>query len=125
MTHIPHPDHCPCQRCESWRAEPFARTPRPDCSSLCAPAEPCSLSERGRCDALRAALCARLEELGDDEVRVLAYIANRLYMGAGQYGPLDIATDPRNWCEEARQEFADGAVYMAIAGLRATSRGAK
>lgn len=52
---------------------------------------------------------------------MLLYIAQRLYMGAGQYGPLDVATDPRDWREEARQEFADGAVYLAIAGLRATT----
>ena len=99
------------------RPHPFARDDRPmphDARAVYAPpvmAAPPSP---------RTQLARLLDDIGDDEVRVLLYLAQRLHMGAGQYGPLDIATDPRDWTAEARAEFADGAVYLAVRGLRAT-----
>lgn len=60
------------------------------------------------------ALDALLAQLGPDETRVLVRIAERLAMGAKQYGVLDIANDRRDWNEEARQEVLDLAVYAAI-----------
>jgi hypothetical protein len=38
-------------------------------------------------------------------VRVLQRIADRLRLGARQYGPLAISGDRRDWKEEAAQEF--------------------
>jgi hypothetical protein len=60
------------------------------------------------------ALDALVAQLGADEVRVLTRIAERLVMGRKQYGELDIASDGRDWNEEARQEVLDLAVYAAI-----------
>lgn len=45
--------------------------------------------------------------------RVLLRIARRLVAGQAQYGKLDLTTDPRNLIEEAVQESADNAVYLA------------
>jgi hypothetical protein len=59
-------------------------------------------------------LGALAEGLGVDELRVLERIAERLAMGRKQYGPLNIATDKRDWSEEARQEAFDLAVYLAV-----------
>lgn len=56
-----------------------------------------------------------IEQLGDDERRVLTLIAERLLMGQSQYGVLDMATDPRDWRKEALEECADGLVYAAVA----------
>ena len=59
--------------------------------------------------------CAVLfPDLGTDERRVLEAIAARLQMGAGTYGALAIAGDPRDWRKEAREEALDAAVYLAI-----------
>ena len=52
--------------------------------------------------------------LGADEIRVLRRIADRLRMGAKQYGALDIKNDKRDWREEGAQEALDLAVYMSI-----------
>lgn len=52
-------------------------------------------------------------DLGADELRVLARIAERLTMGRRQYGELDV-DDGRDWREEATQEALDMAVYLAL-----------
>jgi hypothetical protein len=72
-------------------------------------------------DARRAlvdTIGGRLAELGVDELRVLDRIAARLQIGQRQYGELDIATDARDWTEEALQEALDLSVYLAIKGAR-------
>jgi hypothetical protein len=74
----------------------------------------------------RAELCAEstgelvsiARQLGDDERRVLTMIARRLLDGRGSYGPLDIATDPRDWKAEGAQEALDLAVYLSCELLR-------
>jgi hypothetical protein len=70
----------------------------------------------------RVALHRVVDELGDDEIRVLAFIARRLKGGASVYGMLDLATDQRNWHREAAEEDADGAVYKACAALAESMR---
>jgi hypothetical protein len=55
--------------------------------------------------------------LGVDELRVLVRIAERLEMGAKQYGALSIANFGRDPVEEGLQEFLDGSVYMSVALL--------
>lgn len=55
-----------------------------------------------------------LPKLGPDEQRVLLRIAERLVLGCAQYGQLNIASDRRNWTEEAAQEALDLSVYLAI-----------
>ena len=66
---------------------------------------------------LANALLAAGHTLGDDELRVLLYVASRLRMGAQQYGRLDLATDRRDWRVELGQEAADALVYAACAAL--------
>lgn len=56
-------------------------------------------------------------KLGIDELRVLVRIAERLEMGAKQYGALDIATDKRDWLEEGIQEGLDKTAYLTVALL--------
>jgi hypothetical protein len=58
-------------------------------------------------------------QLGDDELRVLVRIAQRLRLGAGIYGPLCIARDTRAFrTKEAREELEDALVYFACAWLK-------
>ena len=59
-------------------------------------------------------------QLGPDEVFVLARIAERLTAGAKVYGPLQLATDPRDFRgKEAREVVEDALVYLACAWLKA------
>jgi hypothetical protein len=70
-------------------------------------------------DAARAALRGIVCDLGLDEVRVLTRIAERLQMGARQYGRLYLALDPRAFRgKEAREELEDTLVYLACAWLK-------
>lgn len=57
--------------------------------------------------------------LGEDELRVLTFLAKRLGVGAVQYGPLNLAADPRDWKKEAAEEAADLAIYTAFRALKA------
>ena len=63
-------------------------------------------------------LCVLLVQLGSDERRVLAYVAERLLMGQRQYGILDIANDKRDWTKELGEEVLDAAVYAALRSLK-------
>ena len=53
-------------------------------------------------------------ELGADEKRVILFMAERLLMGQGQYGRLDISRDARNWLREGLNEAADLAFYLFV-----------
>ncbi len=57
-----------------------------------------------------------VSQLEPGAIEVLAYIAGRLVKGRKQYGDIDV-NDGRDWAEEARQEWADGAVYEACKRL--------
>ena len=63
------------------------------------------------------ALAVTLATLGDDELRVLAFLAQRLAAGQRQYGRLAIVSDARDWRKERAEEFADAAVYHALVSL--------
>ena len=39
--------------------------------------------------------------------------SRRIRQGAKTYGPLDLATDSRDFAREAREELADAAYYLA------------
>jgi hypothetical protein len=70
-------------------------------------------------DAARATLTGIACQLGHDEVRVLARIAERLKGGMAVYGPLRLDTDTRNFrTKEAREELEDALVYLACAWLK-------
>jgi hypothetical protein len=60
----------------------------------------------------------RVSELGDDELRVIALLAERLLAGQRQYGRLSLAEDPRDWRKERDEEIADLLMYSAFETLR-------
>lgn len=66
---------------------------------------------------------AALAELGADEAEVLALVAERLAAGRRTYGELQLATDRRDFREEALMELADGCVYLAAGIARASRMG--
>ena len=68
--------------------------------------------------AATAQLPITFPDLGPDESRVVEAVAARLRMGARQYGPLDLATDRRDWRHEAAEEALDLAAYLACELLR-------
>jgi hypothetical protein len=64
-------------------------------------------------------LTAITAQLGDDEVRVLVRIAQRLQGGMHRYGQLYLNVDRREFRRtEARQEIEDALVYLACAWLK-------
>jgi len=70
-------------------------------------------------DFARAELSGIARDLGHDEVRVLTRIAVRLRGGREVYGPLDLASDAREFrSKEAREEVEDALVYLACAWLK-------
>jgi hypothetical protein len=70
-------------------------------------------------EAIRATLNGLACELGDDELRVLTRIAERLKGGQTIYGQLCLEKDPRKFrAKEAREEVEDALVYLACAWLQ-------
>lgn len=65
--------------------------------------------------------------LNDDEKRVLCWLAQRIAAGRREYGPLDLATDSRDWRSEQAFELADWVVYQGFRevafSLRKVERG--
>mgnify|MGYP000919611002 FL=1 len=55
-----------------------------------------------------------LDRLNDEEIRPLAYLAERLLLGKEVYGSFEKATDKRLMLEELRAELADGLFYLTI-----------
>lgn len=58
------------------------------------------------------------DQLGEDERRVLCYLADRLLTGQMQYGKLDLKTDLRNFVQERKAEVGDLLVYSAFEALK-------
>jgi hypothetical protein len=57
-----------------------------------------------------------------DELRVIQQVVDGLVRGRDIYGPLQLATDHRNWRAEARAEYRDAAIYEACAMLASSDR---
>jgi hypothetical protein len=68
----------------------------------------------------RDRILAALDALGADEAEVLALVAERLVAGRAVYGPLQLATDRRDFQHEALLELADGVAYLAMGIVRAS-----
>lgn len=70
-----------------------------------------------------AGLAERLTEilpgLNTDELRLVVLVAERLAKGRRHYGPMNLATDRRNFTGEAVEELVDAAAYLAMQLLRA------
>jgi hypothetical protein len=63
-------------------------------------------------------LRAWIGEAGDDELRVLTFIARRVVgIGQRQIGRLDLATYPKDPGVEADEEFCDSVFYLAVGAL--------
>jgi hypothetical protein len=71
-----------------------------------------------------ALLLEVVNELGEDERRVLLVLAKRLLLGQRTIGMLRAATDGRNWLQERSEELADALIYTAIAEVAASTRAA-
>lgn len=54
-----------------------------------------------------------IEELEDEEVLVLLFLAKRIRDGQLRYGPFDLRNDARDWRREIREEIADANIYGA------------
>lgn len=55
-----------------------------------------------------------IDELWDDELEVLAEVAEALLRGQTTYGALDLAQDPRDFAKEALDEERDYLAYRAM-----------
>jgi hypothetical protein len=60
-------------------------------------------------------ITAKLDALNDDELEVVLSVVDGI-AGPGRtvYGPMQLASDPRDFDEELRQEVRDGLVYVAM-----------
>jgi len=72
----------------------------------------------------RARVALAANRLGEDELLVLAEIAERMVAGRAQYGEYIAGTDPRDHLREAAEEGMDAAVYLAMLAVRERARSA-
>lgn len=72
-----------------------------------------------RRDAIARSLCTRLcdERRSIDELRVIDWVLEGLELGAESYGPLDIASDVRNFRRERAMEARDMLFYSAAQAI--------
>jgi hypothetical protein len=66
-------------------------------------------------------------KLGDDELRVAAWVIKRLLIGKEKYGGLKLATDNRGhsnvgWGHEATEEILDAFVYLGCRAVQALDK---
>jgi hypothetical protein len=95
------------------------------CSAFCARAA--SSTARVASDATRPPtpgagpeLLDAIADLGEDERRVMLFLARRLLLGQRAYGRLDLAHDGRDFRRERAEELADALCYGAFAEVAAT-----
>jgi NTP pyrophosphatase (non-canonical NTP hydrolase) len=72
----------------------------------------------------RQRLAWQLDQLGEDEVEVLAEVAEGLAKGRRAYGELRVEGDRRDFDREALDEVRDGLAYAAMAAIRRRRGGA-
>ncbi len=65
-----------------------------------------------------AGLLRIIGQLGAEERAILHLVAERLHMGQQRFGRFTVATDARDFGQEAAEEVADALVYAACALLR-------
>lgn len=58
-------------------------------------------------------IAARLPACSLDELRVIEYVLAGLEHGRAEYGPLDLASDERDWLRERAMECRDLLFYTA------------
>lgn len=60
----------------------------------------------------------KLSKLNADEIDSIDYLTDKLIAGREKHGPLDLASDRRDWFVEATQELADRQCYEAFAAVQ-------
>lgn len=65
-----------------------------------------------------AQLFVDVHGLEPDAIRVVERVVERLRLGQKQYGPLDLATNPRDWKAEAAEELLDATAYLAMQSVK-------
>jgi len=70
----------------------------------------------------RATVSLALRRLNEDELEVLAEVAQGLLRGQDQYGPLDLDRDGRDFQRETLDEVRDGLVYVGVQLVQARRR---
>jgi len=72
---------------------------------------------------LREKISKQLEGASLDELRVIAFVVERLCMlGRASYGPLDLSTDERDFGIELDEEIADALVYIAAKRIKSADK---
>ena len=71
-----------------------------------------------RDEANRTLIGVALTQLGHVELIVLAQLAQRLCQGQVEFGRFNLATDSRDFFQEATEEAVDCCVYLAAAMIR-------
>lgn len=71
-----------------------------------------------RREELEQTLRTLAAELEDQELHVLAWLANRLLHGQRTYGALNLLHDRRDFEHEGAEELADFALYSAMREVR-------
>jgi len=61
---------------------------------------------------------ALLHRLGPDSLQLVLELLRGMVHGQRKYGPLEVATDGRDFEEEALEELRDTAVYLGAAIIR-------
>jgi hypothetical protein len=67
--------------------------------------------------AARDELVDAFEPLSGDQLDVVGWVIERLAIGNERYGPLDLASDQRDFARERNEEIADALVYQACLAL--------
>lgn len=62
--------------------------------------------------SILAQLLSAVEDLNDDELRPVVYLAERIQRGRKAYGSVFPETDTRDFLEETRAEMADALNYI-------------
>ena len=68
---------------------------------------------------------ADLGRLNADELEAVAYLVARLIAGGQKHGPLQLASDRRDWPSEMLEEYADALFYAAFASVQRAWRTAQ
>ena len=63
-----------------------------------------------------------LPRLNADELEAVHYLVLKLIAGSRKHGPLNLASDRRDWPSEMMEEYADALFYAAFASVQRTRR---
>lgn len=67
---------------------------------------------------LLISLTSRIAKFNADELDAIDFLVSKLETGRIKHGPLDLATDTRDWAAEQAAELADREYYRAFAAIQ-------